>query len=209
VPINSVQPAVKGIFSGFMPTNGVITPIFTILINDTQPIWYYCSQAMHCQAGMVGVINPYVFPCPFPPPLLSASLLTLPPPILPSLAIPLRHSHSPLLPLSSRVLLTTPQSATTQSITQFAAAAKLATTNITPGTAAPIVPMNPMAPAAPKLNTTILPSAMPPMSTVKPGNVSATVPGIVRQTANAAAGLSVFSGAGVAGILAAIGMLAL
>lgn len=31
---------------------------FVLTINDTKPIWYYCSQAKHCQAGMVGVINP-------------------------------------------------------------------------------------------------------------------------------------------------------
>lgn len=27
-------------------------------MNDTKPIWYYCGQVGHCQAGMVGVINP-------------------------------------------------------------------------------------------------------------------------------------------------------
>ncbi|MCJ1437491.1 hypothetical protein MMC27_006878 [Xylographa pallens] len=58
IPINNIMPSVKGIFSGFQATTGVTTPIFTILINDTQPIWYYCSQGMHCQNGMVGVINP-------------------------------------------------------------------------------------------------------------------------------------------------------
>ncbi|MCJ1394101.1 hypothetical protein MMC18_006979 [Xylographa bjoerkii] len=58
IPINNIMPSVKGIFSGFQATTGVTTPIFTILINDTQPIWYYCSQGMHCQLGMVGVINP-------------------------------------------------------------------------------------------------------------------------------------------------------
>ncbi|MCJ1284902.1 hypothetical protein MMC26_004239 [Xylographa opegraphella] len=58
IPINNIMPSVKGIFSGFQPTTGLTTPMFTILINDTQPIWYYCSQGMHCQNGMVGVINP-------------------------------------------------------------------------------------------------------------------------------------------------------
>ncbi|KAL8801805.1 MAG: hypothetical protein Q9182_004212 [Xanthomendoza sp. 2 TL-2023] len=28
------------------------------MVNDTKPIWYYCSQGDHCQNGMVGVINP-------------------------------------------------------------------------------------------------------------------------------------------------------
>jgi hypothetical protein len=34
--------------------------MFTITINDTNPIWLYCSQTQgsHCQAGMAMVINP-------------------------------------------------------------------------------------------------------------------------------------------------------
>lgn len=35
-----------------------IPVVFTITINDTTPIWYYCDHIGHCQAGMVGVINP-------------------------------------------------------------------------------------------------------------------------------------------------------
>lgn len=31
--------------------------IFTITVNDTKPIWYYCGFPNHCQGGMVGVIN--------------------------------------------------------------------------------------------------------------------------------------------------------
>jgi hypothetical protein len=31
---------------------------FTLTINDTTPIWFYCAYPGHCQAGMVGVINP-------------------------------------------------------------------------------------------------------------------------------------------------------
>jgi plastocyanin len=42
-------------FSGFVPDKSTI---FTLMINDTNPIWYYCGQVGHCQAGMVGVINP-------------------------------------------------------------------------------------------------------------------------------------------------------
>jgi hypothetical protein len=33
---------------------------FLLTINSTDPIYYYCGQVGHCQAGMVGVINP---PC--------------------------------------------------------------------------------------------------------------------------------------------------
>lgn len=33
-------------------------PQFMVPITDTQPIYIYCSQAQHCQQGMVMVINP-------------------------------------------------------------------------------------------------------------------------------------------------------
>lgn len=48
-----------GFFSGFIdPTSGSgpADNVFVVTINDTNPIWYYCSP--HCQIGMVGVINP-------------------------------------------------------------------------------------------------------------------------------------------------------
>ncbi|KAL8686089.1 MAG: hypothetical protein Q9218_007356 [Villophora microphyllina] len=59
-PINNNNASVDGFFSGFMPVkaNDSMMPSFTIMVNDTKPIWYYCSQGKHCQAGMVGVINP-------------------------------------------------------------------------------------------------------------------------------------------------------
>lgn len=31
---------------------------FVTTVNSTDPIWYYCSLPGHCQAGMVGVVNP-------------------------------------------------------------------------------------------------------------------------------------------------------
>ena len=54
------MPAVNGFFSGFMPVkpDAAMMPSYTIMVNDTKPIWYYCSQGDHCQDGMVGVINP-------------------------------------------------------------------------------------------------------------------------------------------------------
>ncbi|MCJ1469749.1 hypothetical protein MMC07_008391 [Pseudocyphellaria aurata] len=60
VPINQVKPEEPGFFSGFMPVQAGDTtlPTYTIVVNDTKPIWYYCSQGDHCQDGMVGVINP-------------------------------------------------------------------------------------------------------------------------------------------------------
>ncbi|KAJ5319782.1 hypothetical protein N7508_000065 [Penicillium antarcticum] len=44
--------------SGFMPTTKASETVFTLTINDTTPLWFYCGQIGHCQAGMVGVINP-------------------------------------------------------------------------------------------------------------------------------------------------------
>ncbi|KAJ5647418.1 hypothetical protein N7490_003790 [Penicillium lividum] len=47
------------IFSGFVaPTSGESDMVFTLTVNDTNPIWLYCAQVGHCQAGMVAVINP-------------------------------------------------------------------------------------------------------------------------------------------------------
>jgi len=50
---------VTGVFSGFMPVSASTTsaPTYTIQINSTTPMWIYCSQAKHCQAGMNLVIN--------------------------------------------------------------------------------------------------------------------------------------------------------
>jgi plastocyanin len=48
-----------GFYSGFIITlTGESDNVFTITINDTNPIWIYCSEWMHCQLGMAMVINP-------------------------------------------------------------------------------------------------------------------------------------------------------
>jgi plastocyanin len=55
------QPMSGGFFSGFQAVStGASMPSFTITVNSTDPIWFYCSQTLltHCQQGMVGVINP-------------------------------------------------------------------------------------------------------------------------------------------------------
>ncbi|MCJ1309134.1 hypothetical protein MMC25_002789 [Agyrium rufum] len=57
VPLNDVNSSAVGFFSGFMPATTGEMPVYTIAINDTSPIWFYCSQGKHCQAGMVGAIN--------------------------------------------------------------------------------------------------------------------------------------------------------
>jgi hypothetical protein len=50
--------------SGFRPSNnvtGLIPANFTVAVNNTNPVWFYCAQTNgtnHCQAGMVFAINP-------------------------------------------------------------------------------------------------------------------------------------------------------
>jgi 1,4-dihydroxy-2-naphthoyl-CoA synthase len=66
IPIqNMMANKTDAFFSGFMPTNAsfgatsnVLT--YTIRVKDTKPMWFYCSQGKHCQAGMVGAVNAYV-----------------------------------------------------------------------------------------------------------------------------------------------------
>ncbi len=50
---------ITGVYSGFMPVamDATTIPTYTILINNTKPMWMYCSQGKHCQKGMVMVIN--------------------------------------------------------------------------------------------------------------------------------------------------------
>ncbi|KAI9754060.1 MAG: hypothetical protein M4579_004880 [Chaenotheca gracillima] len=53
------QPAANAWWSGYVPSSkGESSTKFVLTINDTEPIYYYCSQEEHCQGGMVGVINP-------------------------------------------------------------------------------------------------------------------------------------------------------
>lgn len=47
-------------FSGFQPiATGQAPNVFQIVVEDANPIWYYCAQTAnnHCQSGMAGVIN--------------------------------------------------------------------------------------------------------------------------------------------------------
>jgi len=51
-----------GFDSGYFPVDASATdnfPTYTITVNDTQPIWVYCSQGAgaHCHAGMVFAVN--------------------------------------------------------------------------------------------------------------------------------------------------------
>lgn len=55
---NPCMPMDGGFYSGFMPTSsGPANKTFTITVNNTTPIWFYCGQGKHCESGMVGVIN--------------------------------------------------------------------------------------------------------------------------------------------------------
>ncbi|EQL34753.1 hypothetical protein BDFG_03456 [Blastomyces dermatitidis ATCC 26199] len=49
-----------GIRSGFLAVSPDSSdmPVFTVMINDTNPVWLFCGQNNHCQNGMVMVINP-------------------------------------------------------------------------------------------------------------------------------------------------------
>jgi plastocyanin len=57
----------SGFFSGYMPVAATQTtdlPQFWIPVKDTKPIWAFCSQANHCQQGMVFAVNAPADPDP-------------------------------------------------------------------------------------------------------------------------------------------------
>ncbi|KLU91589.1 hypothetical protein MAPG_10107 [Magnaporthiopsis poae ATCC 64411] len=60
-PINDFVKNVTGVHSGYVPFAASAAmgqvPVYTIMINNTNPMWLYCAQAKHCQNGMVMVIN--------------------------------------------------------------------------------------------------------------------------------------------------------
>lgn len=50
-----------GFYSTFIipPSDTGTSPTtFIVTVNNTDPIWFYCSEYMHCQLGMAGVVNP-------------------------------------------------------------------------------------------------------------------------------------------------------
>ncbi|KAI1373786.1 hypothetical protein F4677DRAFT_189255 [Hypoxylon crocopeplum] len=50
-----------GIFSGYQNVKASLAqgkiPLYTVMVTAKTPTWYYCSQGMHCQNGMVMVVN--------------------------------------------------------------------------------------------------------------------------------------------------------
>ncbi|KAF2757010.1 hypothetical protein EJ05DRAFT_501553 [Pseudovirgaria hyperparasitica] len=62
MPMQQVMPNVtNAFFSGFMPVSATNSTkdvlVYSVRVTTDKPIWYYCSQMKHCQAGMVGAIN--------------------------------------------------------------------------------------------------------------------------------------------------------
>lgn len=57
-----MNPDVVGVKSGFMPVAAGANemPVWTMMINSTDPMWLYCGAEVHCQGGMVMAINAYV-----------------------------------------------------------------------------------------------------------------------------------------------------
>ncbi len=60
-PAAMFNPNITGFHSGFIPAAASAAmgqiATYTIMVNDTKPIWVYCSQGRHCEMGMVMVIN--------------------------------------------------------------------------------------------------------------------------------------------------------
>ncbi|RDW85524.1 hypothetical protein BP5796_03849 [Coleophoma crateriformis] len=55
---NPCNPDATSFFSGYMPGTNSGDTTFEVTVNSTNPIWFYCSLARHCENGMVGVVNP-------------------------------------------------------------------------------------------------------------------------------------------------------
>ena len=61
IPFELVETDKVGFFSGFYPVDAILDkpPTWKIRVNDTDPIFYYCSAPGSCiNYSMVGVVNP-------------------------------------------------------------------------------------------------------------------------------------------------------
>ncbi|KAF2965461.1 hypothetical protein GQX73_g8116 [Xylaria multiplex] len=60
-PIQALVANATGMFSGYMDVAASVSagnfPTYTVEVKDEKPLWLYCSQGKHCQAGMVMVVN--------------------------------------------------------------------------------------------------------------------------------------------------------
>jgi len=54
------QPLSGGLDSSFQPVaaNATSVPSFSVTVNATTPLWFFCHQTGHCESGMVFAINP-------------------------------------------------------------------------------------------------------------------------------------------------------
>ncbi|KAF8266528.1 Cupredoxin, partial [Lactarius quietus] len=54
------QPMAGGVDSGFQPVaaNATNVPQFSVMVNVTTPLWFFCHQTGHCESGMVFAVNP-------------------------------------------------------------------------------------------------------------------------------------------------------
>ena len=54
------EPLASGIDSGFQPVaaNATSVPSFSMTVNVTTPLWFFCHQTGHCESGMVFAVNP-------------------------------------------------------------------------------------------------------------------------------------------------------
>jgi plastocyanin len=54
------QPMAGGADSNYqpVPANATSSPSWTVMVNSTDPQWFYCKQANHCTQGMVFALNP-------------------------------------------------------------------------------------------------------------------------------------------------------
>jgi hypothetical protein len=57
--------AAAGGYSYLAKRQAGMTPTYTITVNATTPLWFYCAQAKHCQSGMVMAINVNTSVLPF------------------------------------------------------------------------------------------------------------------------------------------------
>ncbi|KAK4213603.1 hypothetical protein QBC37DRAFT_285569 [Rhypophila decipiens] len=52
---------ITGFHSGFIPAAASeamgMRAVYSIMINNTQPLWIYCAKGNHCESGMAMVIN--------------------------------------------------------------------------------------------------------------------------------------------------------
>ena len=75
-PLNQTDGfSVSGFFSGPIAVDSEVSDtVFSIRVESSSPVWYYCATERHCQSGMVGLLmrrKSECFCCVFPLPCLN------------------------------------------------------------------------------------------------------------------------------------------